>query len=217
MIDDLTTNKILVVIMHGIKCHHRCDNIIKTWGIDIDYIFYSDYEDKLKNIIKTTNNPDYFGLEEKMLNATKTIYENFKGYEWFLFCDDDTYINVKKLFLELPNFNEEFVYGQILLHGYRQNPEVIFCSGGAGILIHNKNLEKIQNNIINHNIGIADVSFCMNLNNNNIKITHSNLFYNDTPQSKNLDKINYNDYISFHNIKTLEDMVDIHTIITNTL
>jgi hypothetical protein len=216
MIDDPITDKILFVIMHGINCQHRYDNVINTWGKNINHIFYSDYEDIGRNIIKTSDKTGYYSLEEKMLNVVKTIYENFKDYEWFLFCDDDTYINVKKLFLELPNFNKDFVYGQILLHGWRENPEVIFCSGGAGTLIHKNNLEKIQNNITNHNIGIADVSFCMNLTKNNIKIIHSNLFYNNTPQSIGLEKINYNNYISFHNIKTLEQMLDIHTAITNT-
>ena len=43
--------KILVSILHGSMFPSRYDNVIKTWGKDIDHIFYSDHEDLEKHTI----------------------------------------------------------------------------------------------------------------------------------------------------------------------
>ena len=203
---------ILFVIMHGISCEQRYNNVVHTWAKDLNFVFFSDYENHEKKIIKTTNDISYNGLEE---NAVKLVFEKYKKYKWFLFCDDDTYINVEKLMSEIENFDENKVHGQILIHGYHAKPELIFCSGGAGTLISNKILEKLSTNPIIFGHGIADVGICMNMEINNIEIQHSDLFYCNTPESLGIEISKYKDYISFHNIKTYEQMCEIHNIIKN--
>lgn len=201
--------------MHGINCKDRYKNVVETWGKDIDYIFYSDYEDEKKKIIKTSNNISYYGLEEKILNASKKINEIYCDYDWFFFCDDDTFVNTKLLISKLETFDENYVHGQILVHGWRIDPSLIFCSGGAGTLMHKKLLQKLSSNIKNNNIGIADVSLCMNMRDNKIEIKNSNLFYNNTPQSKNIKESDYKNYITFHNIKTEEMMKHLYNVVNS--
>ena len=203
--------KILYVIMHGIHHTHRYNNVINTWGKDVDYIFYSDYVNDDKNMIKTSNNSGYDGLEEKMINIIKIIDNNYRQYDWYLFCDDDTFVNVNLLNKEIGNFDEKYVYGQEFHQAWSNDPSLIFCSGGAGTLIHKNNLMKLSSNIKNNYVGCAsDVSLGMNLRDCQIIIKNSDLFYSDTPESKNISESEYKNYITFHNIRTEEDMKKIY-------
>ena len=60
--------KILYVIMHTQNQNERYDNVMNTWGGDVDCIFYSDHEDFDKNIIKSSNDSSYKSNEEKFCN-----------------------------------------------------------------------------------------------------------------------------------------------------
>jgi hypothetical protein len=51
--------KILYVIMHTQNQNERYDNVMNTWGRDVDCIFYSDHEDLNKNIIISSNDTSY--------------------------------------------------------------------------------------------------------------------------------------------------------------
>ena len=95
--------KILYVILHGEVYKERYHNIKDTWGKDKDLLFYGDYEDIDKGIIKVSENKSYRSNEEKHINVLKYFNENSNyNYEWFFFCDDDTFVNVNKLEELLP-------------------------------------------------------------------------------------------------------------------
>ncbi len=197
--------------MHGSHHKNRYDNIINTWCNNINYIFYSDYVNGDKNMIKTSDNSGYDGLEEKMINIIKIIDNNYRQYDWYFFCDDDTFVNVELLNKEIVNFDEKYVYGQEFHQAWPKDPSLIFCSGGAGTLIHKNNLMKLSSNIKNNYVGCAsDVSLGMNLRDCQIIIKNSDLFYSNTPESKNISESEYKNYITFHNIRTEEDMKKIY-------
>jgi hypothetical protein len=70
---------------------------------------------------------------------------------------------------------------------------------------------KLSSNIKNNYVGCAsDVSLGMNLRDCQIIIKNSDLFYSDTPESKNISESEYKNYITFHNIRTEEDMKKIY-------
>jgi len=197
--------------MHGSNNKNRYDNVVNTWCNNINYIFYSDYVNGDKNMIKTSDNSGYDGLEEKMINIIKIIDNNYRQYDWYLFCDDDTFVNVELLNKKIGNFDEKYVYGQEFHQGWSNDTSLIFCSGGAGTLIHKNNLMKLSSNIKNNYVGCAsDVSLGMNLRDCQIIIKNSDLFYSDTPESKNISESEYKNYITFHNIRTEEDMKKIY-------
>ena len=202
--------KILYVIMHGIHHTYRYNNVINTWGKDVDYIFYSDYVNDDKNMIKVSNNTDYNGLEEKIINTIKIINNDYIHYDWYLFCDDDTFVNVNLLNKEIENFDEKYVYGKILVDAWSQDYSLIFCSGGGGTLIHKNNLIKLGSNLKYNNIGVADVSLGMNLRDSQIKIINSELFCCGSPDEQNINESEYKNYITFHNIRTEENMKKIY-------
>ena len=75
----------------------RYINVTETWGKNVDFFFYSDHEDFDKKIIKVSDRTDYQSNEEKHINIIQYVADNIKGYDWYFFCDDDTFVNTKKL------------------------------------------------------------------------------------------------------------------------
>lgn len=152
--------KILYVILHGESNKQRYFNVKDTWGANSDLLFYGDYNDKLEDVIKVSDDKSYNSNEEKHVNVFKYLSQNPEyNYEWFFFCDDDTFVNVNKLENLLYSFNINSVHGQLIMtnivDGY-DNLE--YLSGGAGYLIHHNLLNKISNKIKIINTGYADVT-----------------------------------------------------------
>lgn len=198
--------KILCLVMHGSNCSDRYYNVVNTWGKNIDTIFFSDHEDSEKKIIKTTNRKDYLGLEEKIINLFFKLDNYLDLYDWFLLCDDDTFVNIPKLEEFIRSCDEKLVYGKVLIHGYSKDPSLIFCSGGGGTLIHKSNMKLMSHNMKCYGHGIADVGLCMNLRDLNIQVENCDLFYSVSPFTTNLPHEDFKNYITFHHIRTIEEM-----------
>jgi hypothetical protein len=199
-------NKILFVILHGSVYKNRYDNIIKTWGKNVDCIFYSDYEDINKNIFKVSDRKDYNSNEEKHINSLSFVYNNFKNYEWFFFCDDDTFVNTDNLFNFLNDADKNYIHGTVLKGTYKNNLNLEYCSGGAGYLIHINILKIISENIKILNTGYSDVTLGLFLKENNIKHKHSDYFNTQPPNFYKINTLDTKKYITFHYIKTMEEM-----------
>jgi hypothetical protein len=198
--------KILYVVMHSIVNKNRYDNVMNTWGKNKDVLFYADYDDADKNVIKVSNDISYKSNEEKHINIIKLLNENNTyNYEWFFLCDDDTFVNTLKLEDSLDTFDPNFVNGSIL-NTWQNDPSLSYCSGGAGNLIHFKLLNIISLNIKNHNTGFADVSLGLSLRESNIGLLNSTLFNSQPPKFYNIEISDINNYISFHYLKTEDEM-----------
>ena len=89
--------KILYVILHTCTRPERYEAVVNTWGKDVDFIFYADCDDEEKKIIKVSDDTSYSSNEAKHVNVIKYLFDNDYQYEWFFFCDDDTFVNTKKL------------------------------------------------------------------------------------------------------------------------
>ncbi len=197
--------KILYVILHGSINKERYDNVKETWGNNVDTLFYSDYEELNKNIIKVSDRNDYHSNEEKHINVLKYVNDNIKDYEWFFFCDDDTFVNTKKLESNLETFNKISVNGSVI-NCWPSDYNLNYCSGGAGYLIHHELLNIITKNIKILNTGYSDVTLGLHLKDLNIEVIDSDLFKSQPPESFNYSDCDIKNRISFHYIKTKEEM-----------
>lgn len=201
--------KILALILHGQKSSQRFENISKTWGQEIDFLFYSDHNSF--KTIKVTDRNDYASAEIKQINIINDLPKEHLDYDWYLFCDDDTFINTKLLLSTIDSFSPEEITGQ-LIQCWQPDPTLCYLSGGAGFLMSNKILKSIKGRIPNYNSGYSDVTMGLFYRENNIKIKHSELFMSQNPEFYNVSDNNISKFISFHYIKDYETMRKMHEI-----
>lgn len=89
----------------------------------------------------------YYCLSKKYLEFLQT--SNCLDYDWYFFCDDDTYVFVDKLktFLSLFNSEENILIGSELADELVKKATINCiraCSGGAGIAISNLLFKNIK-------------------------------------------------------------------------
>jgi len=195
--------KILYVLLHGSVYKERKNIIKETWGINSDCLFYSDYEDDEFNVVKISSRTDYHSNEEKHINIVNYLNKNTPNYEWFFFCDDDTFVNTKKLESNLDNFDKNSVHGSVI-KCWPKDFNLEYCSGGAGYLIHHTLLKKLINVPI-LNTGYSDVTLGIFLKENNIKSINHTYFNSQNPNFYNIIDDKLREFISFHYIKTKEE------------
>jgi len=197
--------KILYLILHTEKQSERYHNIISTWGKNCDYLFYSDHEDLKNNIIKVSDNNSYNSAEEKFCNVMKLIPEDYKNYEWYFFCDNDTFVNTQLMLSNLENFSTDLVHGEVI-NSFHPDKSLFYLSGGAGYLVHKNIVKLMMSGVKNYNTGYSDVSFGYFLRDNNIKINDCKLFNSQPPPFFKIKYENSHNYITFHYIKKLDEM-----------
>jgi hypothetical protein len=201
--------KILYCLLNGQLKNDRIKNVINTWGKDVDLIFYSDFEDLENNVYKVIDKQGYWDLEEKHINGIKFVGSNFKDYEWYFFGDDDTFVNTKKMNDFLNSCNEDVVYG-LLINCYPKNESLFYHSGGAGVLIHKKNLDIISQNIELKNTKFADVTLGMCLHENKINVDTDIRFKSEPPKFYKFNSDEIKNYITFHHINSFEEMMELY-------
>ena len=119
--------KILYVILHTCTRPDRHDGIVNSWGKDVDYIFYADCDNEEKKIIKVSDDSSYSSNEPKHINVIKYLIENDYQYDWFFFCDDDTFVNTKRLENNLENFDVEKINGYVLKGTWSGDRDLSYC------------------------------------------------------------------------------------------
>lgn len=200
--------KILFCILHGKINYERYYNISETWAKDCDYIFYSDYEDLNKNIYKVSNKTHYNSNEEKHVNIIKKLKSEYENYEWYFFCDDDTFVNVDNLNKILDGLDTNLVYGSVLNH-YPQDSSLYYLSGGAGYLISKQILSILSPKIQLENTGYSDVTLGIWLRKLNIPIKNIDYFRSQPPKFYDINCNDLKNFITFHYIKTKKDMINL--------
>lgn len=206
--------KILYVIMHSKKFKDRVNTINKTWGKNKSLLFYGDYQDLEKNIIKVSDRDDYNSNEEKHVNIIKQIDQHILDSDWVFLCDDDTFINTKKLEDYVLSAKEDEVHGY-LIKCYNKIPDLVYPSGGAGVLIHKSMISKISKKIVNRNTNFADVTLGVCLKENNITLKNMVGLHSETPSHYNLDHSEVNNNITFHHIKNELEMEKLNNFVNN--
>lgn len=187
----------------------RYTNVVDTWGKNVDFLFYSDHEDIDKKIIKVSDRTDYQSNEEKHINIIQYVSDNITGYDWYFFCDDDTFVNTKKLESFVVDLDKNCVHGSLLPGTWSNDKSLNYCSGGAGYLLHTDTIKLIRPNVRSFSTGFADVTLGLILREMNIKSINYHLFCSQPPEYINVPVTEVKNYISFHYIKTYEKMTEL--------
>lgn len=198
--------KILVLVIHSENTKERCNNIMSTWGKDVDIFFYSDYEDLKFNVIKVSNRKDYAGCPEKIINVFNKLPESYLDYDWYFFCDDDTFLNTRLLKATLKTFDPNYVHGNII-EGWPEDLSLSYPQGGAGFMISNSTFKKIRSFGVIYNVVWSDVCLGLNIRSLNIKMKHDNRF-NIHPPDDSVEKVC--EHISFHYVKSIEEIENLY-------
>jgi hypothetical protein len=162
-----------------------------TWGYRLKPVFYSDHSGR--NTIKVSNSDTYTSGVEKQINILRHLKDSFEEdssnteQTWFLFVDDDTFINWRKARSIIEKLNPAFLYSE--LHDYRiqeknGNHRILSTRlnypslthgmhGGAGIFLSKKALHDLVSFEI-HLDGVenGDVAFSILALENNVELRY---------------------------------------------
>jgi hypothetical protein len=190
--------KILYVILHTCTRPERYDGVVNSWGQNVDFLFYSDCDDEEKKIVKQSNDSSYSSNELKHVNIIKYLIKNNYQYEWFFFCDDDTFVNTKNLEKNLDLFDKNKIHGYILKGTWPSDKSLIYCSGGGGYLIHKTLLSTISKTIKTTDSGYSDVSLGICAKSLGIEFNHNENFKPCNHEYFKVEKTLIKDIFTFH-------------------
>ena len=218
--DGSSIMNILCAIKTGINHKEtRIPSLENTWTKHIDYLYFSDYEDKKYDMIKTTNNTDYYGAGEKginFLNMVKDIeYEGAKIldlYDWIFYVDDDTFVNVPNLLKFAETADNNKVYGYIFNSKKNSDNPMYergiipksskFPSGGAGVLISSKVFRAIREFkfFVVPQFGHDDVDMGLNFEQYGVEQINCDLFNSQDPEFHRHDEDSIKKSITYHHV-----------------
>lgn len=205
---------ILYCVIHTINQQDREYNILSTWGKHKDIIFYSDHEDLTHKVYKVSDNNSYSSGQEKQIKVFELLKHQFSNYDWYIFVDNDTFINTYLLEQDITTFDHTKI------HGFIKNDRKLYSgiphpSGGAGFVIHRTNMTKIWNHRFDlvSNLIWGDVAIGLLAKDLDIEFQNHNTKFNMYPPYRY--KYNVNQCYSFHYIKDHKTMKKLYEICTN--
>jgi len=118
----------------------------ETWGSEVreSLRIFSDGPGSLHEIVALNVPSTYEGAPLKTVEAILWLKDSeFKDYDWFYVCDDDTYLytNNFKRFLSDKDPNEDKFYGYPCAN--EEHGDLVWPSGGAGYAFGRGVLEKL--------------------------------------------------------------------------
>jgi hypothetical protein len=198
--------KILYLLLTTEKYKNRQENILSSWGKEVDLFFYSEHSDIERKVIKVCNENN---VEIKQISIFKKIEESFfNQYEWFFFGDDDTFVNTKLMEKEIDTFEKDKVHGYVI---YAYSGSLSYPSGGGGFLISN-DLIRYFFDSKNYDVGYGDMTFGLNAREKNIAIKSNDKFNGQHPSFYNISIKDCYKYLTFHYLKKKEELIDMDII-----
>lgn len=188
----------------------RQKHLKETWLKNIkNYIFASDIDND--DNIKLSDKHDHSSGEEKQINIFNYLLKN-KKFDYYFFCDDDTFVNIKILNKYLLTFDQNNA-GNILSRArdplnpqWLTTPSLQYFSGGAGFILNREIVETIANNLfLRQDNRYGDVSLGIIMDKLNISLNHSDLFNKDTPENLKHDIKNIKNSLTYHYVR--DDMM----------
>ena len=221
--------KLLINILTTYKYEDIQKSILNTWLKNYnEYVFYTDKINNIGNQISVTDKSSYEYCGLKQINRFKQIIDRkeYLNYDFFLFCDDDTVVNTKKLLKFVEDADTNYIYGCVG-NTWTVDKNLFYCSGGAGFLVS----AQIFKNYIkypflyphddgehHHMYGYSDVQAGLFFRDNNFKCKNIEGFYSGPPDGfgiKNDDYEKIKNSYTFHHIKTNEQREKISNIFNN--
>jgi hypothetical protein len=201
---------ILFVILHSQAAQERRRAIKSTWGHGQDCFFCSDHNEP-PDVYQLSNRSDHGSAEIKHTHAFSHLLFLEKKYEWYFFCDDDTFVNAKLLINDLDRFDQGAIHGQAI-NCWTGDTSLVYPSGGAGYLMHSKLLQKMPSIVSIPHTGYSDVTFGIHLRSSNIALKHNDGFLSQPPSFYNIDDSKVSSYYTFHYIKTSDEVRRLHQL-----
>jgi len=189
---------ILYCILHTKHQESRAKNILTTWGKDQNLLFYSDHEDPEIRCHKVTDQSDYASGQIKQINVFHLLVKQYSNYDWYFFCDNDTFVNTSKLKHFAETSDIDVVHGNII-NCWPQDSSLYYPSGGAGYLVSNRILHQMTD-VHYNNTEFSDVSIGLNFREKNIILKNNDLFKGQPPAYYNIKDEDVKNYITFHYI-----------------
>lgn len=200
-----------MMILHGEVYAERVPSIQMTWGHDQDLVFYADYDDAVHNVRKVSSRKDYHSNEEKFVNAFKLIDKI--DHEWYFFIDDDTFVNTTLLMETLSKLKHDTIHGSVI-NCWPIDKTLSYMSGGAGILIHSSHIAHIQQHLKVLGTGYSDVTFGLYMRDFGKWLQNDNRFHGQLPQHYNISPADAHKHLTFHYVKTLDQLVEMQSVVT---
>jgi hypothetical protein len=206
-------NKVFFSVLSTMKFSHtRQIHVKDTWLKHVESYMFSSDADNDDNV-KLSNRNDYSSNEEKQINSLYYVYEKKPAYDWYFFCDDDSFVNVNNLDSFISDNNTLGSFGQILKGDltWMNHPEDKFnyYSGGAGFCISRYTLEKIINYKIPYTTTYCDLSTGFLFKYADHELNDSGLSFSQKPSFYNHDLEQIQKAISYHYVKDGE-MYDLY-------
>jgi hypothetical protein len=183
---------------------------MNTWGGNAkDMLFYSDYTKSNVRVpvIKVSSDRSYGSNEIKHVNIINQLLAAELEYDWYYFGDDDTFVNTDLLFSELPSFDRQKTYGQII-YCWPKDSNLGYFSGGAGWLISNEIMPLLRP-VINHKTGYSDVTLGINMKDRGIPMVDDCRFKSQLPWHYGMPNEDVKNFITFHGAIS---SIDMHTL-----
>lgn len=203
--------KILYCILHTEKNFNRYQNIISTWGKNVDFVFLSDNEDEEKKIIKVSDNKSYESGQEKQINGLNYLHSLGLDYDFYFFCDDDCFVNTKQMNNFISDCATNCVWGQVC-NCWDSDRTLHYALGGAGILISKEIMSYLEGKLKQKSVPWGDVSLGINLRHRNIEVKNSDLFKSQPPNHYGINNEEIRNFITFHYIKSHEEMEKLYNL-----
>jgi hypothetical protein len=196
------------------KHAQRQANVLSTWlkGYD-NYVFYTDRATSVGNQVEVDPDDTYNSNGKKNLAELHRVYNErlYENTEWFLFCDDDTCVNLKRLEDLLPTLNKGEMYGSLLAGTWPRDTTLKYLSGGAGYLISSDLIRKLGPPSLKY----LDSSFysdvCVGLwaRDNGVESVDVKGFHSQAPNFYSYGDSPLSEFYTFHYIKELSQMQDL--------
>lgn len=199
------------------------ESVRNTWGKHIDYIVLGDPSQRGDNFLS------YPEVVENDYNSVWIKYlAFFKRHDftkdWYLFCDDDTFVDVNKIKNLLSKYDPRkniCIFSKCVLNkdgtdmygnqtGFLMNTikgeeaflPVIHPAGGAGFILSKKTVELIKGYLKNNSkIGYcykADVAFAFWINKVYPEYIHNDMLFGNNPKHYNHTKEDIKNSITYH-------------------
>lgn len=212
--------KIVYGVMESYKTRSLTEFSLSTWlKVQNLYVFTDRVNNKDDRFIYISKRDDYHSNAIKCILGLRYMFENQSDSDFYVYIDNDTFINIPKLeeFLSNKNPNELKAYGCVLNH-WNTDPTLFYLSGGAGIILTKETMSKIydkleinedefkETNSSSHKSVIhdySDVTLGFHMKNIGVELINSELFNSQLPKD-------YSEYIrnsiSFHYLNTIDKM-----------
>lgn len=212
----------------------RAKGVKDTWSKDLDIIHLSDKMNIREDVFSYEIPGGYSDMSKRYIEFFRN--EKIGDYDWIIFCDDDSYFNMKNLYKLLENYdsNDKISIGRVgrlnpdatdmsgnftgfplnTIKGNNTHLPIDYYSGGAGFILSKPLFDDLQNYIKNEkNLADSyntDVTMGFWLRSINSKLIHFNdKFCHNNPFKNNLD---IHSIVSCHYV-TPEEMKKLNEII----